>query len=466
MKAIREVLEDKDFLKRTASIAIPIAAQGLLNNILNLVDVLMIAKLDEVTVASVGLANKVFFVLSLLLFGIASGSTILASQYWGKRELQNIKRVLVIVVTIGVLGSFLFLIPSVFAPEKVMRIFSMDEEKMRIGAIYLGVVALSYPLSAITSGYVAVLRSINSVKIPVIITMCSILVNIGLNYCLIFGHFGFPELGVLGAAIATLTARIVECGVLLLIAHSRKAGDDGIGDLLHTKMAGHGHILKQYFPKEFLSRYFATASMVMANEFLWGLGTTMYSLVYGRMADPATATMTITQTLEQLVFVLFLSIANAAAVILGNELGANELDKAKRHAKNYILLFGTLSIVGAIITYFIRWPLISIFSMSSSTNEYIAACLNVFILYMPFKMLNNLFIVAILRSGGDTKAALALDISGVWLIGVPMAVLGGLILKLPIYYVYAMILMEEIYKAVLGFFRYKKMKWLKNIIED
>lgn len=215
--------------------------------------------------------------------------------------------------------------------------------------------------------------------------------------------------------------------------------------------------------KNFIYKYINTALPVIINEFMWGFGVTMYSLVYGRMGDAATAAITITNTVEQVALVFFFGICNASAVLLGNELGANELDKAEEHAKNYVVMMFILSIIGAIAVFAVRNPVAALFDVSDEVLEYVKLCITVFALYIPVRMLNSLFIVAILRSGGDTKAALFLDVSSVYLIGIPMAVIGGLVLKLPIYVVYAMVMIEEIYKLIGSYIRYRKKKWLKNI---
>jgi Na+-driven multidrug efflux pump len=197
---------------------------------------------------------------------------------------------------------------------------------------------------------------------------------------------------------------------------------------------------------------------------MWGLGVTMYSLVYGRMGTEAMAAITITGSVEQVTMVFFFGICNAAAVILGNELGADHIEKAQEYAKNYMILQFVITVIGATLTILLRGPIISLFNVNGIVAEYINICILMFALYMPARMLNALIIVAILRSGGDTKAALFLDVSGVWLIGIPMAVIGGLVFHLPIYVVYAMIMIEEVYKLILGFIRYKQKRWLKNIV--
>ena len=464
MNRLKLIWNDKEFLKRTFKITIPIVLQNLLNNLVNLVDTLMIGKLGETSIAAVGLANKLFFVFALLMFGVGSGASVLASQYWGKGEPLNIKRVLRISLILGIGGSLLFAIPGFFFPELVMSIFTPLEGTISLGAKYLVIIVFSYPLTAVTMTYISILRSMNYVKLPVIITSISILVNVFFNYTLIYGKLGFPMLGVSGAALATLIARLVEFLALLFLVYRHKAGDGKLGDFVHLqydKLKAKG---EPFLNKLFLKRYFSTAAPVIANEFIWGLGVTMYSLVYGRMGDAATAAITITNTVEQVSLVFFFGICHAAAVLLGNELGSNQLKKAEEHAKNYMVMMFILSVIGAIIVFIAKDPVVALFEVSDQVLDYVKLCITVFALYMPIRMLNTLIIVTILRSGGDTKASLILDMTSVWLIGIPMAILGGLVLELPIYIVYAMILIEEVYKLILSYIRYKQKKWLKNIV--
>ncbi|NFT92494.1 MATE family efflux transporter [Clostridium botulinum] len=452
-KQLTNIVEDKVFLRKTIAIAIPVTIQALLNTTLNLIDTMMIGQLGETTIAAVGLANKVFFVFTLLLFGIVSGSSILTAQYWGKKDIKNIRKVLGISLIIGLFGAIIFVVPSLVCPKIVMRIFTPNESTIGIGVAYLSIVALSYPLTAITNAYISLLRAVNEVKAPVVISLFSILINAILNYTLIFGHFGFPALGVQGAAIGTLIARIIECISVLSI--------------VYLKNGPAAARLKELvaFDKTFIKMFFITVSPVIANEFMWGLGVTIYSLVYGRMGDGAVAAITITQTVEQIAVVIFQGISAATAVILGNELGANKLKKADIHAKYLLILQFIATLVIGVICILTRWPLIHLFTVTEAVAVDISKCLIVFVLYLPFKMFNLVNITGVLRSGGDTKSGLILDTTGVWLIGIPLAYLGGIFLSLPIYWVYVLVLAEEIYKFVLSFKRYKQKKWLKNIVE-
>lgn len=449
---IRSIRQDHAFLRKTVMLAGPVAVQGFLNNILNMIDSLMIGSLGETPIAAVGLANKVFFVFSLLSFGICSGSSVLSSQYWGKKDIIHIKRVLGISLIFSIIGSLCIALPSILMPEMVMRIFTPKEETIVIGASYLAIVAFSYPINAVSQCYITILRSMNQVKAPVIISFISLFVNAGINYVLIFGKFGAPELGAPGAAIGTLVARIFECLAILLVLHIQK----------HPLV---GRIRELFLmEKEFVVHFVKTTLPVIVNEFMWGLGVTMYSLVYGRMGDEAVAAITITQTFEQLFTVVFQSISASTAVILGNEMGANRLDKAEEYAKNFMFLQVALTLVVGTILYFMRWPIISLYNVTPEVGRYVALCFLSFICYMPSKMFNYVNIVGVLRSGGDTISCLVLDTTGVWCIGIPMAILGGFVLKVPIYIVYAMVLSEEIYKTIFGFLRYKKKKWLRNLV--
>lgn len=443
---------DKNFYKKTLAVAIPVALQSLLNNALNVMDTIMIGRLGEGSIAAAGLANKVFFVLSLLLFGVASGATVLTAQYWGTKDIKNVRRVLGISLTLGVSAALIFLFAGSVFPQGVMRIFTPDTSTIALGGGYLAIVAFSYPFQAISQCYAFFYRAINKVKFTVYITASAILINVFLNYVLINGKFGFPRLELRGAAIGTLVARAFECFAIITVVYIRKdAGAAKLKELFN-------------FDKKFINRFFRIATPVIINESIWGLGVTIYSLVYGRMGIMAVATITVVSIVEETFVAAFAGLASATGVVLGNEMGANKLDEARKHSKVLLISNFVISLVLMSILMLVRKYILLLFDLSDEVFSYAAACLLVFALYMPFKTYNYVNIVGVLRCGGDTKYALFLDFSGVWLIGVPMAVIGGLVLKQPVYIVYAMVMAEEIYKAIIGFFRFRKEKWVRNIV--
>lgn len=450
----KEMLDDRVFLGKAVRIACPVAIQGMLNTVVNLVDTLMIGTLGATAIAAVGLANKVFFVFSLLVFGVVSGGGILAAQYWGSRDVKSIRKVLGLSMVIAMAGAALFVIPAIARPQMVMRIFTTSQDSIDLGARYLRVAAVTYPFIALTNVFVAMLRAVGKVKVPVLTSCIAIVINIILNYTLIFGNFGAPQLGVVGAALATLIARVVE---ICLVA--------GYVYLSRSPIAGS---LKDLFGWSgvFVRRFLDTAAPVIANEFMWGLGTTLYSLAYGRMGDEAVAAITIATTIQDIVVVLFQGLSAATAVILGNEMGAGKLKRAEKYAVNFFILQFIVTVAAALVVVGIRWPLIGLYRITPEVAEDVNRCILVFALYMPAKMFNYINVVGVLRSGGDTKMCLFLDTSGVWFIGVPLAFLGALVWRLPIYTVYALVLLEEVYKMVLGYWRYRQKKWLRNLTLD
>ena len=213
----------------------------------------------------------------------------------------------------------------------------------------------------------------------------------------------------------------------------------------------------------FLRSFLVHASPVIANEFMWGLGTTLYSVAYGRMGDDAVAAITIATTIQDIVVVLWAGLSAATAVILGNELGAGRKERAEDYSVKFFTLSFALSLAAMLFIFLIRWPVISVYSITPEVARDVSSCILVFIAYILPKMYNYILVVGVLRSGGDTRMCLFLDTSGVWFLGVPLAFLGALVWKLPIYGVYALVLSEEIYKAILGTWRYRQKKWLRNI---
>lgn len=451
IRSITDTFTDRVFMRKTMYIALPVAMQQLLNTVVNMIDTLMIGQLGEVSIAAVGLANKVFFVFALLVFGISSGASVLGAQFFGAGDRPNVKRTLGVSLLIGLAGSLLFVIFVRLSPTGVMSIFTPSSETGGIGAAYLAIACISYPFTAVSMIYVSLLRSVNRVKIAVASSVLAICVNVSLNYILIFGKAGMPAMGVEGAALATLIARVTEVALILGYTYfGRTVLASSLKELLSLNRA-------------FLKKYADTTLPVIANEFMWGLGTTVYSMAYGRMGDMAVAAITVAQTIQDLVFVMIHGLGAATAVILGNSMGADRLSEAESYAGKFIVLQFAVSLVLSAFCLLIRGPLIGFYHLTPEVSRSVSLCLAVFSLILVFKVFCNVQIVGILRSGGDTRFCLLADVSAVWLIGVPMAFLGGLYLKLPIHLVYGMVCLEEVYKTVVCFFRYRQKKWLRNL---
>ena len=467
-RSVRDTFSDRIFLGKVVTIALPVSLQNLLNTVTNMIDTIMIGSLGASALAAVGLANKYFFVFGLLVFGICSGSGVLAAQFYGNRDVRNIRKVLGLTVIMATVGAIVFMLPCFFTPDVVMRIFTNSADAQKLGIIYLRIVVFTYWFTAVNVAMTQIMRTVGEAKKPVYTSILAIAANIFLNYTLIFGHFGAPRLGVAGAAIATLAARIIEFISLLLVIsfvrvpagydrHARpdKREEQYIFRCSLSELTG--------WSRPFIRSYFSTSIPVICNEFMWGLGTTLYSVAYGRMGDNAVAAITISSTIEELVMVLWFGLSSATAVILGNELGAGKLSEAEDHAAKFCTICVVMSVLMMGILLLMRRPLLSLFAVGPEVEDLTLKILGVLIIVFIPKMLNTIIVVGILRSGGDTKWCLFIDTSGVWLVGVPLAFLGALVWHLPVYIVYFLVCIEEIYKSVFGLWRVKRKKWLRNI---
>ncbi|WP_130808171.1 MATE family efflux transporter [Senegalia massiliensis] len=451
---MKDLFNDKEFFKRLIAIALPISIQNLISSSLNMVDTVMIGKLGETSIASVGIANQLFFFFTLLMFGLNSGSAIFISQYWGKRDITNIRRVLGFSIISGTLISLIFTMSALLIPEKILGIFTNDKEVIQLGVSYLLIVCFSYTITSITFSYSFASRSIGNAKLPMIVSAISLGVNTTLNYLLIFGNFGFPALGIKGAAIATLIARIIELTLLLTTIYRK-------GLVLDAKIRE-----MKDLSKAFIMRIVKTTTPVILNEAFWSLGVITYSAVYGRISTEAFASVQISNTVQQVFMVVSMGIGNAAAVMIGNSIGAKDETKAIGYAKRFSIITPLIGIIIGILIIVFSPLIISFFEVSVIVRENVEKILIVFAIFMAFKVFNTTLIVGILRGGGDTTVSLFIEAGSVWLIGVPMAIVGGHILNLPVYYVVVLVSLEEFVKAMVGIPRVISKKWVRNVIEE
>lgn len=448
-----KLTENKDFYIKLIAIAVPISLQQLVVSSLNLVDTFMISSLSKEAIAGVGAANKLFFLLNLFLFGMSSGSSILTAQYFGKKDIKNIKKVYGLSLTFAMGGALFFTLLAIFIPGVVMGIFTTDAQVIREGANYLRIVGFSYILTAITFSTVFVLRSTQNVKLPMLITIIAISINTFLNWVFIYGHLGFKAYGVEGAAVATVIARLVECVLIIWLVNR-----------FDLPPAGRPRLIFRY-TKEMTYRFIKIAMPVVINEVLWSTGVTMYAVVYGRISTDAMAAMTITQTIEQIAFVLLIGTGNACAIMLGNSLGASEGEKIYQDALRFIRVNFFIGAVVGLAVIFSAPYIAGIYNVSDIIRYNIIGTLNAYGIFLMFKAVNMVIIVGILRSGGDTTFAAVIDALGVWAVAVPLAFLTGLVLKWELPFVYMAILFEEIFKISFGIRRTLSKKWMNNLVE-
>ena len=455
-KLFSTLIKDTYFFRSMIAIALPLAIQNLIQSGLNMIDTLMIGigQLGETEIAAVALSNQIFFLLVLLIFGISSGSSVFASQYWGTKNIKGLREALSLSIILGGIAALIFTIGAVFFPEAILSIYSKDSEVVSIGASYLRIVGISYLFTAITFTFAASLRSTGRVKLTTTIAAVSISVNTVLNFFLIFGYGPFPQLGVRGAAIATVIARIIETCLLLILIYKKKYPS--------------ALTLKEMFQisSSYVKRYFKTSIPVILNEIFWSFGITAINLVFTRISTEALASYSISDTIVKLFLIFFFGTSSACAVMVGNRIGAGEDEKARYYAHSYALLGPLLGVIIGGLLFPLASVLPDLFNISENAKMGVTAILRVLAILLPIKIFNWHMVVGILRSGGDTKYSLYMEAGGIWLIAVPAAAITGLIFNLPIMLIYLALSMEEIFKFILGLKRLISGKWLHNVVEN
>ncbi|HHV38045.1 MAG TPA: MATE family efflux transporter [Tepidimicrobium sp.] len=447
--------KDRAFFRAMFSIALPITIQNLIASSVNMLDTLMITSLGQESLAAVGLANQVFFFYGVTVFGISTGSAIFIAQFWGNRDRRNIKRILGLSLTLGSLLGIMFTLAALFIPEYLMKIFSKDPKVIALGVKYLRAVSTSYVITGISFSYAVASRSVGEARMPVVASFASFVTNGVFNYLLIFGKLGFPRLEVVGAAYGTLIARAVELFIILYFVYSSRG-----------PLAGSIREMTDW-NKNFVKRYFKTATPVIFNEAFWSLGTVLYSIAYAKIGTEAAAAVQILNTVQNLFMVITRGMGNACTVLVGNKIGAGEEEVAIQYANRFLILsigVGLLLSTGIFLTSDLM--LKAFRNLTPELYETSKRLLIALAIFFTIKVYNGTLVVGVLRGGGDTRFSMLLDMAGVWLIGVPLAFIGALVLKFPVYYVTPLVYMEEVVKAAIGTPRVISRKWVTNLIKD
>ena len=442
--------EKRQFYQTLVKLAIPVSIQNMISSSLHLVDTIMIGQLGAVEVAAVGLANRLFFVFILVCFAISSGTAIFTAQFWGKKDVQHIGKVMAIALTLVIAVSLIFSFGALVIPNIVMQIFTKDRLVISNGSTYLRVIGWSYLLSAVTMLYAFILRSMEQVKVPMYASAIALGLNTLLNYCLILGHFGFPALGVWGAAFATVIARVIEVAIIVGITYWRRYPAVHFSDFWTIP----GVLIKQFF---------ATTLPVIANEFSWVVGMTTYSIVYGRMGTAEVAAVNIVNPVEQVSSGMFFGLASAGSVMIGNQIGAGHEKTAYTYAKR----LAWLGVLGAgfmgVVILGNASRITSVFKVAPEIRMFAVNMLFVLSAVLWTRVFNTINVVGVLRGGGDTRFSMYMEILSIWGVGVPLAFLGGFYWKIPVYWVFALVSLEEVVKMAVGIYRMHSGKWIHNL---
>ncbi|WP_422767511.1 MATE family efflux transporter [Photobacterium leiognathi subsp. mandapamensis] len=442
-----------DFLKRLLLIATPIILQSILFSSKGLIDILMLSQLSEVDIAAMGIAAKALFVITILLTGIATGGSILSAQYWGANNHLGVKKSTVLSLFSTAVFAFIFALIFYFYPHAVMQLATSSQEVIQRGSDYLSIVGFSLVFSAVVVSYTASLRSIAEPKISTFFSACGILANIFLNWVLIFGHLGFPALGIKGAALATLLSSVFEVVLLLAYLHIKK-------HLLTFNLADFTVITSS----SELKRFFSLSLPTTFNFLLWSVGILSYHAIMGLSGVEGLAALSVMTPIESLSLSFLVGIANASAVIVGNELGAKQYQRAYYQAIILVIIAIVVTCITSLILFVNREYILSLFPALSPTTESLS---NTFVIILAvgiiMRSLPTTMVVGVLRAGGDVKFCLYQDVLTQWGFGIPLAFIAAYFLKLPPQWIYLFFFAETLFKWFACIYRFKSKKWLNHL---
>ena len=446
------LIKDKNFYKVLFSITMPIAAQNFITFTVSLADSLMLGKVGEIALSGANLANQLFFILMIITFGVTSAAMVFASQYWGKNDVYSMKRVITIMLRLAAVISVAASALAICIPETVMSWYSDDAAVIEAGASYLRIIGWAYPFYSITNAMASVLRSAHIVKISIVIYLSSLIVNVSLNWVLIFGHLGAPAMGVEGAAIATSVARLVEFIILIIyLAFFEKK--------IH-------YTIKDFFVsvKDYLGAFFKTGAPVVLNEAIWSIGTSVLSMIIGHISTEFVSANSIANIIWQCVWVVVSGMGNATSVVIGNAIGRGEKkETVLNKAKTIVLLAAIMGILSAITLLIIRGPVINFYEVSAETKALAYDLIVSYAIIIVFQAMSVQYIVGIFRGGGDTKTAMIVDVLFLWITAIPLGALTGLVLGWAPPFVYLMLRSDELLKNIIGFLRLRSGKWIRDI---
>ena len=440
--------------KKIVRIASPIAIQGIVSATLSMVDNIMVGFLGETELAAVGVGSQLFMVHYLVLFGILSGSATFMAQFYGTKDMTNIRKVIGFDFTLlAALGALIFLIVNCFT-DGILSLYTEDAAVKALAAQYVRINSFSFLLLAVSSPLEMAFKATQQVRIPMLISYVIFFTNITINYVLIFGKFGFPKMGVAGAAIGTISSRIIE-----VIMNSFFAFRD------RNEFCGK---VRSYFgwDRELIKRIVKNATPTTINEFFWSFGQTMYVAAFSRISTTAYAAYQAANSIFNIFNFAAFSIGDAALILVGEKLGEGDMEytwKLSKHIIKACLLAGAA--IGA-ITILLSEPLSGIFKLSEAGKTYTGYILIVLGATMAADLYNGLQIAGILRAGGDTKFAMISESMCIWLIAVPLAFITSLVWHLPVHMALLVTRTEMLIRAAILTKRYLSKKWMNTVITD
>ena len=446
------IVKDRLFYSRLYAIAMPLVMQNLINVAVGLLDTIMLGQLGEVAMSASSLGGQIGFMFNIVTAGLTSGAGVLTSQYWGRDDVESIRKTMGMTYKICFIISAVFTSIALFMPEFVMSIFTNDPDIVFYGAKYLRVISLTYLLSGITLSTLNMLRTVGTVKISLFVYGTSFFVNIFFNYALIFGKFGMPEMGVVGAALATVIARFVEMCIVLIYLLK-----------FDEKIMFRFIYLKDKIDRQIFEIYIRYGLPVLFNEVLWTLGSSVLSVIMGHLGKEFVAANSICSVMFQCITMSTHGINGAAAVMAGNTIGEGKYEQAQKQGLTLFFISIGIGIINCVLTLILKGPLVSFYNITPETHKIALEMLNAMAFVNIFQAVASINMFGTLRGGGDSTYVAVTDVGSMWLLSVPLGWIAGLVLHRPAGIIYVCLKATTIFECFAAAVRILSGKWVKDV---
>lgn len=445
--------QDHRFLKEVFAVALPIAFQLLITTSINITDTVMISSLGSAEIAAVGLVNQFVFFFQIICFGIGGAGAVFIAQHFGNRDERKVRIYLSITMQAAVFLSILFSIGAIFFPDRIMGLIVQDPRVQDLGMRYLRPVGFTFPFFAVSFSLITVLRGVNRAREPLMVSIISFATNVAFNYIFIFGKFGAPQLGVVGAAVGTVISRVVETVILIILVSHHRPGFMDVRplELFHW----HGEEVRRCLP---------AATPIVLAETSWSFGQLVQAVAFAMAGKEVVAAVQLTNSINNIFFIIIDALCSSASVLLGQRLGAGELKRAETMATYFMQFVTVVSAISAAILILFPDALMMLFSgIEPVVAERSHNLLLIRGVAAPFRFWNSMIFVGILRAGGETKWSFYFELMSIWLYAVPIAFLGVAVFHWPFELTFFLVSAEEMVKMLFIYPLYRKKTWVRNL---
>lgn len=447
-------MEKKNFYKSFFAMYIVLVLQNVISLSVNLADNIMLGAYSETALSGVAAVNQIQFIFQQLMNAVGDGLVILCSQYWGKKQTEPMKKLASGAMrTALIITVILFALVSVF-PRQAVGLFTTDEAIILQGMEYLKTIRFTYFFFAVTMVLLATMRSVEIVHIAFYLSVSTLIINCGINYVLIYGHFGAPRLGVTGAAIGTLAARIVEfCVILCYVFAKDKRLQIRIKDYLNWDAL----LMKDYFK---------ISTPILFVQGLWGANTAMQTVILGHMTSSAIAANSVSSTLYMVVKSAAVGAASTASVVIGKAIGMGNMKIVETYSKRLQRMFVMIGIIAGIVLFFIRIPILSLYDLSEETREMantFLMILSFIIIFMSYQMPTN---NGIIRGGGSASFVMKMDLISIWGIVIPLSLIMAFVVEASPIVVVCCLNADQVFKCIPAFVKANYGHWAKKLTRE